>query len=341
MPDSELYPVGCSLSDVIIMLGYSFRWDRDIVLSTMLRNASDSNDYRVQQTVAEGRSPAEVALSIRVAVEPETCTLVVKDSGVGCTHDELARQVGNMLEILRTTAPETPGAHAPKTPEEHVQSLVLMVLHIAAHADQVTVESLSSMPGSRPVRLEYWGGDHCRIGDGSLSEAGTAVEVRLKPSLAHLCDEETVRSLLKQYGDYLEYPILWEGQQVNAMSPPWHQPGASTDDYASFLRTLHPQTPAPVLVLPVHMRYPGVVLRGALWVPGRHISVIHNGHGTLDIYWRRMPRGRQVQGFLPKWARFVSGIIDIDGPREELLNPDRHGDGLTCLTRSSGSCSLS
>ncbi len=327
MSEDNVYPIGYPLETITRLMGSAVNADETVALRALLRNASNANVRRAEVAAKQGISPSELALGIEIAVDLQQRMLVVKDDGVGFTEEELHKYFGHIAEIVAQETPRLQRQREPGTDDEYMRLFVIMLLHALPFADDVVIETLSHKPGSTPCRLHYYGGDHYRLDKGEVGTPGTSVRIRLKPEHAHLCDPERVPQLAQLYGDYLQFPIFWQGRQINTMSSPWYQDGAPVADYAAFLRSRRPHMPTPLLVIPLHIQRPEVEIRGVLWVPGRPLALLDEHLGCVDVYWRRMLAVQQQGGLLPRWARFVLGIMDSNVPVERLCSEtdDRAG----------------
>lgn len=320
MSEEHFHPIEAHLGCVAALERHRLSDGRDIVIQALLRHACDANAYRAGLATRRGLSPSELGLGIRVSVDAQQEVLVTRDDGIGLTEEQLHAHFGNLSALSDASAGEDVADHEPLTEGAYFRRFSLTILQILSFAEEITVESLSHQPDSRPCRLVYSGGEQYRFGPGQLEAPGTLIQVRPRPAYRHLCDVQQVPQLVRQYGDFLQFPILWEGRQVNTMSPPWHQPVATVADYTAFLRNRYPQMPAPLLVVPVSVQRGPIDVRGVLWVPGRRLSLLEDGLGTVELYWRRMLQHREQSGALPRWARFVTGILDSNVRPEELCN---------------------
>jgi hypothetical protein len=163
---------------------------------------------------------------------------------------------------------------------------------------------------------------------------GTAIQVQPRPAYRHLCDAHRLPGLLRQYGDFLQFPILWEGSQVNSMSPPWHQPAATVSDYAVFLRNRDPQMPAPLLVMPVFIQRGAIEIRGVLWVPGRRLSLSDSDLGTVDLYWRRVLHESGRADVLPRQGPESNRIVQLRFSKSPGRHRPRHPFPLSTRTHA-------
>lgn len=82
--------------DIIINSLYS---DKDIFLRELVSNAADACDKkRFLSVTADAASVDQSAPEIRVKADPENQVIIIEDSGVGMTRDELINNLGKIAQ---------------------------------------------------------------------------------------------------------------------------------------------------------------------------------------------------------------------------------------------------
>lgn len=314
-PQSTHVPLGV----VTGLIRLAHRGDPGLGLRCLLRLATIGNALRAEMGRRDGLSASELGLGIHIEYMAQERLLVVRDAGVGLTGDDLRTCMESATGLVGNGAFAAFGRQDPRSMEEYLLASAALLLHLLAFGEELTVESLSCRADAPPCRLRYSGGDEYSLEPGTLATPGTVVSVRFEPESRYCADPRQLADLLRMYGDFLQFPVFWEGRQVNTMSPPWHRSGASEMHYVAFLRGRYPYTPPPLLVIPLQVRRPEIEARGVLWVPGEQVSVLDRDIGTVDLYWRRVLMRRSVPGMLPAWARFFRGIVDCDRHPDEVL----------------------
>lgn len=300
------------------LIRLAYQGDADLGLRCLLRLATIGNALRAEMGLRDGVSASELGLGIHVEFSTEEQLLVVRDDGVGLTADDLRQCIESATELIGDRAFAAFGRHDPRSMDDYRLACAALLLHLLPFGEELTVESLSCVSGSTPCRLRYAGGDKYSVEPGTLATPGTMVSVRFEPGRRYVNDSAKLVGLLRCYGDFLQFPVFWDGRQINTMSPPWHRAGAGEIHYGAFLRGRYPDIPPPLLVIPLQVQRPEIEARGVLWVPGEQVSVLDENLGTVDLYWRRVLMQRSVPGLLPTWARFFRGIVDCDRHPTEL-----------------------
>ena len=208
------------LMDMIVNSLYS---NREVFLRELVSNASDALDKARFNTITDGRDAGE--LRIRVRGDAESKTIVIEDTGVGMSREEL-------LSSLGTIARSGTAKFAEAVKDANGDAALIGQFGVGFYsaflvADRVTVTSRSSSPeaGGKAWQWESSAGSHSfsvkevAAGDdlsgGGGLERGTRVTLHLKEDAAGLAEPSKLSALLKQYSEFISFPIeLWTSKTV-------------------------------------------------------------------------------------------------------------------------------
>ena len=216
------------LMDMIVNSLYS---NREVFLRELVSNASDALDKARFNAITDGKDAGE--LRIRVRGDAEARTIVIEDTGVGMSREE-------MLSSLGTIARSGTAKFAEAVKEANGDASLIGQFGVGFYsaflvADRVTVASRSSSAeadgkvwqwessaGSHSYSVTELDGDALKpgggdSGDGGVPEGGgfTRVTLHLKEDAAELADPAKLSALLKQYSEFISFPIeLWASRTV-------------------------------------------------------------------------------------------------------------------------------
>lgn len=215
--------------DMIVNSLYS---NREVFLRELVSNASDALDKARFNAITDGRDAGE--LRIRVRGDADARTIVIEDSGVGMSREE-------MLSSLGTIARSGTAKFAEAVKEANGDASLIGQFGVGFYsaflvADRVTVASRSSAgdadgkiwqwessAGSHSYSVKELDGDALKSqssadgsGDGIPTSGGfTRVTLHLKDDAAELADPAKLSALLKQYSEFIQFPIeLWASRTV-------------------------------------------------------------------------------------------------------------------------------
>ena len=167
-----------------------------------------------------------------------------------------------------------------------------------------------------------------------VARAGSTVRVRLREGSNELGHESLVRDALLRYCRFLEVPILFgdDPKPINERTLPWLSlDGRRAFDAMELATELSGGEPplAAFLLSPVeHDTLGTIALRGVVAV-AQFSQMSVEEHGEVAVLIRRMVVTRHERGLLPKWARFVFGVVDCPllrptASREQVRRDDHY-----------------
>ncbi len=318
------------LPGLIKTLGEAMYADPWVAVRELIQNASDTCTMRRSPLGEGGQAldPSAPKAFIRVYYEPLQARLVVEDNGCGMTYDEV-KQFLSVIGMSKTNdvreALENMGAD--DWADRLIGRFGLGLLSAFIIGQPVVFETRSYKPGSSTVWWRCDGGQAYEMGHVDVERgAGTTVSVEVDTAHRHMfSDEERLVAVIKRYADLLPIPIYLgktSYRQVNVMDAPWIRQ-ATLPEYSSYLQQRFPDDSI-LHVIPVEIDQqatdttPALRMGGALFIPKQPdpLRVFVKEYGTVEVYAHRMFVTENEPDLLPKWARFVKGVVDSPDLRE-------------------------
>ena len=320
--------------------------NREIFLRELISNASDAVDKLYFRSLTDSAVQlGKDDLEIRVAFDKDTRTITVSDSGIGMTADEVEKNLGTIAHSgsqefkAENDFSETDAADIIGQFGVGFYSSFMVAKH---------VKVITRPYGSAEVSM--WESDGI---DGytitALAEAekpshGTDVILTLKDDTdedkySDYLSEWKLRSLIKQYSNYVRYPIhmevtksrelpkpedagddytpeyedYTEDEVINSMIPIWkrRKSDVTDEEYAEFYKSDFHDFTDPARTISVHAE--GTLSYDALlFIPGRQ---------PMDLYTREFEKGLALYSsgvlimdkcadLLPDYFGFVRGVVD-------------------------------
>jgi molecular chaperone HtpG len=346
------------LLDIVIHSLYSHK---EIFLRELISNASDALDrLRFEALTDKDLMDGAEILEIRIDTDPETRSLSISDNGIGMTRDEVVENLGTIAKSGTRELMDSVGAG---TSSEGLEDLIgqfgVGFYSVFMVADRVTVVTRRAGE-EQATRWESTGEGEYTIGDDRRFMRGTTVTLHLKPvdsedGLEDFTDSSVVRRLVKQYSDFVAYPIVTketrhradldddgrpipgtekdvvEEVTLNSMKPIWTRPAEKVkpEEYAQFYQHIAHDWNEPLdhLSLKAEGR---IEYQALLFLPSRAPSDLFHRDSSwgLQLYVRRVLIMERCEQLLPPWLRFVRGVVDsADLPlnvSREMIQQDRH-----------------
>jgi molecular chaperone HtpG len=311
-----------------IVIGSLYR-ERAIFLRELVSNASDACDkLRYESLERPQLLGDDPRLEIRITADPASGTLTVADNGIGMDRDELVANLGTIARSgtarFLAQASGDPGKDLRLIGQFGVGFYAAFMV-----ADRVVVRSRRA--GQDTGWL--WASDG-RTGFTVTESAeplprGTSVTLHLKEDAKEYLDGWTIRRVVRQYSDHIALPIVLEArpkpgdtrttaaepQQINEGSALWARPKAEITDeqYRELYHHVGHSFDDPFAR--VHFTAEGALAYTALlFVPAHKPLDLHDAkrrHG-VKLYVRRVFITDDLEELLPRYLRFVTGIVDSE-----------------------------
>ncbi|MFJ6381269.1 molecular chaperone HtpG [Kitasatospora sp. NPDC092039] len=334
---------------------HSIYSNKDIFLRELISNASDALDKLRLESLTDADLEVDTSdLHITLEVDGDARTLTVRDNGIGMTRDDVVDLIGTIAKSgtasLLQKIKETKDAGA-------AQSLIgqFGVGFYSAFmvADKVTLHTRRAGTEQGTV-WESDGEGTYTIAEADDLPVGTSVTLHLKPAdgedgVGDYLAAWKVRQIVKQYSDFIRWPIRMaattvgadaepgaadgasgEPQTLNSMKALWARPRSEVTEaeYSEFYQQISHDWQAPAET--IHMRAEGTFeYEALLFIPA---------HAPFDLFSRDAKRGVQLyvkrvfimddcDALMPNYLRFVKGVVDAHdlslNVSREILQHDR------------------
>ena len=331
------------LLDLMIHSVYS---NKDIFLRELISNSSDALDKRRFAAVQEPEwLPEGTDLGIFIAPDAEQRTLSVSDNGIGMSRDEVKALIGTIAksgsrEFLKQLQEAREGEVAP----ELIGQFGVGFYSTFMAADKVTLITRRAGEDSA-TQWESSGEGTYTLEETERSEPGTTVILHLKPvdaedGLHDYTDRWTIERIVKQYSDFVAYPIrmdvtrteterdaegkpiegaepkeVTERQTLNSMKAIWlrDRDSVSDEEYDEFYKHIAHDWTGPLLR--IQAKIEGTLeYRLLLYVPGQPPMDLffRDGKHGVHLYVKRVFIMDDCRELLPDYLRFIRGVVDSE-----------------------------
>ena len=326
--------------------------NKEIFLRELISNASDALDKRYYVSLTdETKKVDKKDLYIQIERDIPNKTLVIEDTGIGMTNEELEKNLGTIAKS---------GSADFKEQLEKSDKNVDIIGQFGVGfysafmvADKITVES-RSLNSDKAYKWESTGEDGYTISEIERDKVGTKITLHIKDDTddekySEYLEESKIESLVKKYSDYVRYPIQMEVEKaipdptddkktitttemetLNSMIPLWkkHSSQITKEDYNEFYKAKFNDWQDPLKV--IHYSVEGNISYTALlFIPATLPYNFYNTdfEGGLQLYSKGVFIMDKAKELLPESYRFVTGLIDSEdlslNISREILQQDR------------------
>lgn len=320
---------------------HSIYSNKDIFLRELLSNSSDAMDKLRLESLTNSSLGADVSdLHIFLSVDKEARTLTVRDNGLGMSRDEVRSLIGT---IARSgTAEFLKKLKESQNSAELIGQFGVGFYSAFMVADKVTLETrrAGEVGGTR---WESAGEGTYTLEDIPRDACGTTITLHLKPvdaedGIKDYTDEWVLRGIVKQYSDFLSYPVRMEVKKgdeteiatLNSMKALWarNQDEVKPEEYNEFYKHISHDWTEPLQT--IAMKGEGTFeFQALLFIPSTAPFDLYmrEGRRGVQLYVKRVFIMDRCEELLPEYLRFMRGVVDAQdlslNVSREILQKDR------------------
>ncbi len=304
------------------LMAHSLYSNKEIFLRELISNASDAIDrLRFDSLSNPHLYEDDNDFKIRVAYDKDARTITVSDNGIGMNRDEVVENIGT---IARSG---TRQFFQSLTGDQQKDANLIGQFGVGFYsafvvADNVTlVTRRAGLSSDQGVRWESDGHGEYTLETVDKPTRGTEVTLHLREGEDELLSGYRLRSIIHKYSDHIMFPIVMkvedkdkdEDEVVNRASALWTRPRVeiSVQEYNDFYKHISHDFEDPLAY--VHSRMEGtqeyILL---LYIPARAPYDLYTRefHHGVKLYVRRVFIMDDAEKLMPRYMRFVRGVID-------------------------------
>lgn len=320
------------VSQLLKLMIHSVYSNKEIFLRELISNASDAIDrLRFAALEDEELFEGDTDLKIRVTYDADAKTITIADNGIGMSRDEVTENIGTIAKSGTREFIEALSG------DEKNDAMLIGQFGVGFYsafmvADNVELRTRrAGVDTSEGVRWESKGEGEYVIEPIEKPNRGTEITIHLTEDDAELAEGSTLRHIVRKYSDHISFPIEMpaegdddeENEQgekfetVNQASALWVRPRSeiSDEEYQEFYKHVAHDFEDPLSW--THSKVEGRLKFNMLfYVPGRRpfdMNTNYEGkrHG-IKLYVKRVFIMDDAEMFMPRYLRFVRGVVDSD-----------------------------
>ncbi|OCH98667.1 molecular chaperone HtpG [Legionella jamestowniensis] len=313
------------VKQMLHLVVHSLYSNKEIFLRELVSNASDALD-KLRFLALSDSSLYEGDSDLRIVVDfnEKNRTISIKDNGIGLSWDEAVENLGTIAKsgtkefVSHLTGESAKDAHL-------IGQFGVGFYSAFIVADKVTVKSRrAGLKAEEGVVWQSNGEGEFTIGHEKKAERGTEVIIHLKNDEDEFLSDWRLRNIITKYSDHICWPIVMkkrddenketkEFETVNKATALWtlQKSEISDEDYKTLYKHISHDFQDPLIWSHNH-------------VEGKqdYISLLYiPSHAPFDLWQQEMKHGLKLyvkrvfimddaSQFLPRYLRFVKGIID-------------------------------
>ncbi|XP_051877132.1 heat shock protein 75 kDa, mitochondrial isoform X2 [Pristis pectinata] len=298
------------LLDIVARSLYS---EKEVFIRELISNGSDALEklrHRLVSSAQEHRP-----LEIHLQSNAEKGTLTIQDTGIGMTREELIQNLGTIahsgskvfLEALQNQAESGSGI---------IGQFGVGFYSVFMVADRVEVYTQAAERGSPAYRWASDGSGMFEVAQASGVKPGTKIVIHLKEGCKEFATEDRVKEVVNKYSNFVSFPIYLNGHRLNTLQALWMMDPKEISEWQhdEFYRYVAKAYDKPRYVLHYRTDAP-LNIRSIFYVPDMKPSMFDVSRelgSSVALYSRKVLIQTKASDILPKWLRFLRGVVDSE-----------------------------
>ncbi|XP_068605610.1 heat shock protein 75 kDa, mitochondrial [Brachionichthys hirsutus] len=298
------------LLDIVARSLYS---EKEVFIRELISNGSDALEKLRHRLMTAGGETAP--MEIHLQTDAAKGTFTIQDTGVGMTQEELVANLGTIarsgskafLDALQNQA--------------DANSTIIGQFGVGFYsafmvADRVDVYSQSAEPGSPGYKWSSDGSGVFEIAEASGVQQGTKIVLHFKDDCKEFASEDRVKEVVTKYSNFVSFPIFLNGRRLNTLQALWMMEPKEISDWQheEFYRYVAQAYDKPRYTLHYRADAP-LNIRSIFYVPDQKPSMVDVSRemgSSVALYSRKVLIQTKATDILPKWLRFLRGVVDSE-----------------------------
>uniref|UniRef100_A0A672LQI7 Heat shock protein 75 kDa, mitochondrial-like n=1 Tax=Sinocyclocheilus grahami TaxID=75366 RepID=A0A672LQI7_SINGR len=275
------------LLDIVARSLYS---EKEVFIRELISNSSDALEKLRHKMITAGGETAP--MEIHLQTDAATGTFTIQDTGVGMNKEELVANLGTIarsgskafLDALQNQA--------------EASSSIIGQFGVGFYsafmvADKVDVYSQSAEPGAPGYKWSSDGSGVFEIAEASGVRQGTKIVLHFKDDCKEFSSEDRVKEVVTKYSNFVSFPIFLNGRRLNTLQVQ-HVSHVINPNDSSCFAMMHNWC------VNVCEQKPSM------------FDVSREMGSSVALYSRKVLIQTKATDILPKWLRFLRGVVDSE-----------------------------
>ncbi|XP_078414896.1 heat shock protein 75 kDa, mitochondrial [Cetorhinus maximus] len=298
------------LLDIVARSLYS---EKEVFIRELISNGSDALEKLRHKLLSNAQDQGPLELHLQSDMEKGTLT--IQDTGIGMTREELVLNLGTIarsgskafLEALQSQTEAGTGI---------IGQFGVGFYSVFMVADKVEVYTQAAENSSTAYKWTSDGSGMYEIAEATGVRSGTKIVIHLKEDCKEFASEDRVREVVNKYSNFVSFPIYLNGRRLNTLQALWMMDPKEISEWQheEFYRYVAKAYDKPRYILHYRTDAP-LNIRSIFYVPDMKPSMFDVSRemgSSVALYSRKVLIQTKASDILPKWLRFLRGVVDSE-----------------------------
>lgn len=309
----EVHEFKAEMKPLLHLIVHSLYTHPEVFLRELISNASDAlNKLRFRCLTDTNILQSEAELAIRITVNPETREFIIEDSGTGMTREETIANIGAVAKSGTLDAINAMRESNQQIDGNFIGQFGVGFYSVFMVTDRVVLETRSANPGAAACRWESDGEGSFTVSEIEKSDRGTRISFILKEEYSRFASVSEIKSIVKKYSNFVEFPVYLDGERINAQQALWQKRSAdiSDEEATEFYSFITGDYHAPLGW--AHIAAEGAVeCKALIFIPAEAPPVDYDWREkSMHLYANKILIQENSKELLPEYLRFARGVAD-------------------------------
>jgi molecular chaperone HtpG len=331
----EKFEFKAEVKELLNLVINSLYSNKDIFLRELISNASDAIDKARYLSLTNQVKLSSSDFKIKIIPDKDKKTLTISDNGIGMSKDDLINNIGTIAKSGTKEFMEM----VKKVKETGDLNLVgqfgvgfYSAFMVAEKIDVVTKKAGENSAYKWTSKAD----GNYEIEETARDANGTDIILYLKNDAEEYLDEWKIKSIVKKYSDYIEYPIVMdvekdkntEEETLNSRKAIWMKDKSDIKDeeYKEFYKHISHDFNDPLDY--IHFKAEGTLeFTALLYIPSKKPFDIYYKDYKMgpSLYVKKVQIMDACEELIEPYLRFVKGVVEsndlpLNVSREMLQN---------------------
>ncbi|MCI0470728.1 MAG: molecular chaperone HtpG [Candidatus Aminicenantes bacterium] len=312
----EKYEFQSEVKQLLNILVYSLYQHKEVFLRELISNSVDAlNKVKFESLIDSDIEDRELDLKIDIKLDEEKKKIIVEDTGIGMTRDELIQNLGTIAHSGTVDFIQRVSEAESKDKMDLIGQFGVGFYSSFMVAEEIHVHTKYSAKGSKGYLWKSKGDNNYTIEEKGKKVRGTRIELFLKADDKEFLEKWKIKNIINKHSRFVPFPIYLEAEKIDSVDAIWTQPKSNLKDkdYSEFYRFFQNASDDPESYIHLSSDAP-VQFNSILYVPKTNTEIygwVKSDPG-VDLYSRKVLIQKACRDILPEYFRFIKGVVDSE-----------------------------